>query len=260
MADAGGVGKWQRDEAPGVAPGTIHGVPGLGRADLHMHTSHSDGWPSPVDVVDHVILRGDLDVIAITDHDTIEGALCAAEHAAGTPLAPHVIVGEEVSSRHGHILGLFLERRVRPGMSAAATIAAIREQGGLAIAAHPFWRTERQVRGRVVHGVGWWAAELDFDGIEVENSTPGFYLFNQMAHRLSEAAGVAEVGNSDAHILDAIGRAYTCFPGRTPQALRAAIATGLTTAHRERYRAMGLVRYAAWGIDHRRQRRIAAAR
>jgi predicted metal-dependent phosphoesterase TrpH len=224
-----------------------------------MHTSCSDGWPSPEAVVDHVTLQGDLDVIAITDHDTMEGALRAAEYAASIPQAPYVIVGEEVSSRHGHILGLFLERRIRPGMSAAATIAAIHEQGGVAIAAHPFWRTERQARGRGVHGVGWWAAELPFDAIEVENSTPGFYLFNQMAHRLCEAAGCAELGNSDAHILDAIGRGYTSFPGRTPQSLRAAIGQGRTAAHRERYRPMGLVRYAAWGIDHRRQRRLTAS-
>jgi predicted metal-dependent phosphoesterase TrpH len=135
-----------------------------------MHTSCSDGWPTPTQLVDHVTALGGLDVIAITDHDTIEGARRAAEHAAGLPLAPHVIVGEEVSSHHGHILGLFLEKRVRPGMSAAATIAAIHDQGGLAVAAHPFWRTERQARGRLVHGVGWWAAELDFDAIEVENS------------------------------------------------------------------------------------------
>src|SRR5689334_8400182 len=107
-----------------------------------MHTSHSDGWPSPGAVVDHVASLGDLDVIAITDHDTIEGALQAADLAADRPDAPHVIVGEEVSSRHGHILGLFLERRVEPGLSAAATVSAIHDQGGIAIAAHPCWRTE----------------------------------------------------------------------------------------------------------------------
>jgi predicted metal-dependent phosphoesterase TrpH len=235
-------------------------VPDLGRADLHMHTSCSDGWPSPGAVVDHVTVLGGLDVIAVTDHDTIEGALRARECAARRPDAPHVVVGEEVSSRHGHILGLFLEKRVRPGLSAAATIAAIHDQGGLAVAAHPFWRTERQGSERAVHGVGWWAAELDFDAIEVENATPGFYLFNQMAHRLCEAAGRAELGNSDAHIVDAIGRAYTTFPGRTPQALRAAIERRRTHALRDRYPAMALVRYAAWGIEHRRQRRVAAAR
>jgi len=232
----------------------------VGRADLHMHTSFSDGWPSPGALVDHVAQAGELDVIAVTDHDTIEGALRAAELAAARPDAPAVIVGEEVSSRHGHILGLFLERRVRPGLSAAATVAAIHDQGGIAIAAHPFWRTERQGRGRRVHGVGWWAADIEFDAIEVENATPGFYLFNQMARRLCEAAGRAEVGNSDAHIVDAIGLAYTTFPGRTPQALRRAIEGHRTEAQRNRYRAIALVRYAAWGIEHRRMRRLAAAR
>jgi predicted metal-dependent phosphoesterase TrpH len=225
-----------------------------------MHTSFSDGWPSPGALVDHAAGRCDLDVIAITDHDTIEGALRAAELAAGRPDCPAVIVGEEVSSQHGHILGLFLEKRVPPGMTAAATVAAIHDQGGLAVAAHPFWRTDRNGRGRVVHGVGWWAADLEFDAIEVENATPGFYLFNQMARRLHDAAACAEVGNSDAHIVDAIGLAYTSFPGRTPDALRAAITGRRTEAQRLRYPAMALVRYAAWGIEHQRQRRLAAAR
>jgi PHP-associated len=81
-----------------------------------------------------------------------------------------------------------------------------------------------------------------------------------MAHRLCEAVSGAELGNSDAHILDAIGRAYTSFPGRSPNALRTAIRAGRTRAHRERYRPMGLFRYAAWSIDHQRQRRLAAAR
>jgi len=232
----------------------------IGRADLHMHTSYSDGWPSPGALVDHAANLGDLDVIAITDHDTIEGALRGADLAAGRRDAPAVIVGEEVSSREGHILGLFLEKRVRPGMTAAATIAAIHEQGGLAIAAHPFWRTERNGRARRVHGVGWLAAALDFDAIEVENATPGFYVFNQLAHRLREAAACAEVGNSDAHIVDAIGLASTSFPGRTPEALRQAILGGRTEAQRLRYPAMALVRYAAWGIERRRLRRLAAAR
>jgi predicted metal-dependent phosphoesterase TrpH len=221
-----------------------------GRADLHMHTTASDGWPSPHELVDHARTVG-LHVIAVTDHDTIEGALRAADRAARWS-RPRVVIGEEVSSREGHIVGLFLERRVRPGMSAQATVNAIHEQGGLAVAVHPFWRTQRRARGGPVHGVGWLAAELDFDAVEVENATPGFYLFNQMARRLTLAQEAAEVGGSDAHILDAVGRAYTEFPGRTPAALRAAIEAGTTVAGRSRYRAMGLMRYAAWGLNHER--------
>jgi len=216
-----------------------------------MHTTASDGWPTPQELVDHTSRRGSLNVIAVTDHDTIEGALRARGHAAKRARL-HVIVGEEVSSRDGHIVALYLERRIRPGMSAAATVDAIHDQGGLAIAVHPFWRTERVARNGRVHGVGWLAAELDFDAIEVENATPGFYVFNQLAHRLNLGLGAAELGSSDAHILDAVGRAYTEFPGKTPEALRTAIESGATTARRQRYRAVGLMRYAAWGLNHQR--------
>jgi len=221
-----------------------------GRADLHMHTTASDGWPSPQQLVDHA--RGtELDVIAVTDHDTIEGALRAAEHAARWTRL-QVVIGEEVSSRDGHIVALFIEKRIRPGMTAAATVHAIHDQGGLAVAVHPFWRTQRRTRSARVHGVGWLAAELEFDAIEVENATPGFYVFNQLARRLNMGLGAAELGGSDAHILDAIGRAYTEFPGKTPKALRAAIEAGTTRAARRRYRALGLMRYAAWGLNHER--------
>ncbi len=226
---------------------------GQGRADLHMHTTFSDGWPAPQELVDYAS-KTELDVIAVTDHDTIEGAMRAREDAQGKRV--HVVVGEEVSSRNGHIVGLFLERRIRPGMSAAATVDAIHEQGGLAVAVHPFWRTERPSR-RITHGVGWLAAETDFDAVEVENATPGFYVFNQMARRLNDGLESAEVGGSDAHILDAVGRAYTVFPGRTPAALREAIIRGTTMARRQRYKAVGLMRYAAWGLNH--ERYVAAA-
>ncbi len=221
-----------------------------GRADLHSHTTASDGWPSPHQLVEQARRVG-LDVIAVTDHDTIDGALWACDHASRRGKL-EVVVGEEVSSRDGHIVGLFLEKRIRPGMSAAATVHAIHEQGGLAVAVHPFWRTQRRTRNARVHGVGWLAAELPFDAVEIENATPGFYVFNQLARRLNMGLGSAEVGGSDAHILDAIGRAYTEFAGKTPKALRTAIETGTTVAGRQRYRAMGLMRYAAWGLNHER--------
>jgi predicted metal-dependent phosphoesterase TrpH len=225
-------------------------MPSRGRADLHMHTTFSDGWPSPHELVKHAASIG-LNVIAVTDHDTIEGGLRAADHASKRG-GCEVVIGEEISSRDGHIVGLFLERRIRPGMSAAATVHAIHDQGGLAVAVHPFWRTQRRVRGGVVHGVGWLAAELDFDAIEIENATPGFYFFNQLARRMNMGLGAAELGGSDAHILDAVGRAYTGFSGRSAQALRTAIENGRTSAGRMRYRPMGLMRYAAWGLNHER--------
>src|SRR5207244_1870974 len=128
-----------------------------GRADLHMHTTESDGWPSPYELVDYARATR-LNVIAVTDHDTIEGALRAADYVAGSSSRLDVVVGEEVSSRDGHIVALFIERRIRPGMSAAATVHAIHDQGGLAVAVPPFWRTQTPARRARVHGVGWLAA------------------------------------------------------------------------------------------------------
>jgi predicted metal-dependent phosphoesterase TrpH len=231
-----------------------------GLADLHVHTSYSDGWPSPLEVVDHVTLHSDLDVVAITDHDTIEGALRAADYAGRIEAPLIVVVGEEVSSRQGHILGLFLERRIRPGLSAAATVEEIHSQGGLAIAAHPFWRTERMAtrfRGPV-HGTGWLAAELDFDGVEVENSTPGLGLANRLAKRLALATGLAAVGGSDAHILEAIGKSATSFRGHSARALRSAIEKRTARPVRSRYEVSALLRYAAWGFNHERVATVAA--
>lgn len=230
-----------------------------GLADLHIHTDHSDGWPDARELVRFVRDHTMLDVIAVTDHDTVEGALRASEYARSLKQGPEVIVGEEVSTRDGHVVGLWLKRRVPPGLTAAATLEQIHEQGGIAFAAHPFWRTDRHGRGGNVHGLGWPAADLAFDAVEVENSTPGFYLFNQMARRLNDAMGCAELGNSDAHILDAVGRAYTTFPGRDGSDLRRAVAAATTTAHRERYRAIGLVRYMAWGLNHQRMGAVGTA-
>src|SRR5690242_4156882 len=125
-----------------------------GLADVHIHTSYSDGQPSVRDVLAYASNCTSLDVIAITDHDTIEGALEAAILAPTYRI--QVIVGEEITSRQGHILGLFLRERVPPALSAEETVDAIHAQGGLAIAAHPFLGGRSRLRdgSRVRRGVG----------------------------------------------------------------------------------------------------------
>src|SRR2546422_5472064 len=74
---------------------------------LHIHTTFSDGAPSPATVVARAIDLG-LSVIAVTDHDSIDGAIEAALQAGVTRC--EVVIGEEVSTRQGHVLGLFLTR------------------------------------------------------------------------------------------------------------------------------------------------------
>src|SRR5262249_53765562 len=108
-----------------------------GRADLHVHSLYSDGGQMP-----EVIVRaasGRLDVVAITDHDTVAGAVRARDYAREHPeLGVDVVVGEEISTLNGHLLAFYLSERVPPGLTARETIELVHAQGGLAVAAHPF--------------------------------------------------------------------------------------------------------------------------
>ena len=82
----------------------------LGKADLHIHSNCSDGKPSIEEILEYVEHKTDLDVIAITDHDTIDGALLAQELMKRKKYRFEVIIGEEISTKRGHIIGLFLKK------------------------------------------------------------------------------------------------------------------------------------------------------
>lgn len=219
-------------------------------ADLHVHTSHSDGSDSPSEVVEQARTRGPT-VVAVTDHDCIDGALIAAAHAAALP-GVEVIVGEEVSTRDGHVLGLFLHELVPPGLSAAETVRAIHDQGGLAVAAHPYWRT-RSRTGRFPHGVGGLVAHPGFDAVEILNGgfTPSMIYANLLAGWANTHLGLPATGGSDAHVKQAIGCAATLFEGSTAADLRRCIEAGTTSAKLGRQSAVAVGRYVAWGISAR---------
>jgi len=198
-------------------------TPASGAADLHIHTTFSDGAPSPATVVARAIDLG-LSVIAVTDHDSIDGAIEAALQAGVTRC--EVVIGEEVSTRQGHVLGLFLTRTVAAGLDVEETIDEIHAQGGLAIPAHPFLRLGG------ARGVGWRGVGLPWDAIETENGSPGAWMANRQAQRESGVWARAQTGGSDAHILAAVGSVVTVFPGRSALDLRAAIKSGTTRAER----------------------------
>jgi hypothetical protein len=220
-------------------------------ADVHIHTNHSDGEDSPAGVVDHAVRRG-LQLIAITDHDRIAGALAAAEHARRHHEI-EVIVGEEVSTRDGHVIALFLTRCISPGMSAVATVAAIHRQGGLAVAAHPYWRAGRSANGKFPHGVGDIIARADFDAVEVMNGgfTPSMVYANVLAGWANRHVKLAEVGGSDAHVKQAVGCVVTEFEGSSAADFRNAVVTGNTRARLRRPSAVAIGRYVAWGLTPR---------
>ncbi len=162
------------------------------RYDLHVHTRYSrDGRCTLLEAVRIARSKG-LSGIAITDHDSINGNL----EAARLNLKDFVIIpGIEVSSRDGHILGLNVMEPIPPGLPAAETVALIREQGGIAVAAHPFGL------GRKIGAV----LKAKFDAIEVFNSRT--YFGNSLAREFAEKNKLPIVAGSDAHYPDEIGLA-----------------------------------------------------
>lgn len=195
----------------------------MGVADLHIHTLYSfDGTSTVPAVLEKADRHAGLDVIAITDHDEICGALEAVE------LAPRygieVIPGSEVSTAEGHLLALFIRERIPPRLSLLESLLAIREQGGVAIAAHPADAMPASLSFRTI-----WRAAADprtrdvLAGIEVFNAGLIHRGSNARAASLAHAMRLAPVGSSDAHLLWLIGRGQTGFPGKTALDLRHAL-------------------------------------
>ena len=227
------------------------------RADIHIHSRHSDGLASIPEILNYVEAETDLKVIAITDHNTIEGAILAKsmEQEYGF----EVIVGEEVSSRSGHIIGLFLEKPIRQDMSVTDTLAAIDDQGGIAVIPHPF--SSRGVFGpfgRNAFGAA--IGELAFHALEVYNSIPYLGWANRVASEMfAGGQGIAATGGSDAHVLKGIGTGCTVFRGTTAEDLRASVrrletraesnAGGLSMALRYAIRIPQIRRQQAWNWE-----------
>ena len=196
----------------------------LGRADLHIHTVASDGTADVGAILDHVVARGDLDVIAITDHERIDAAVAGRAMAADRGLPVEVIVGEEVTTLGGHLLALYIERRIRPYRTLRTTIADVHDAGGIAIPAHPLVPYPLCAQGWVLRRL------LDDpdeavhpDALETLNPTALGRPWHDRVVRFADEHGLAHVGNSDAHALDGIGIGWTSFPGRSATDLRTAL-------------------------------------
>lgn len=201
----------------------------LGRADLHMHSTYSDGVGTIEQILDHVQNRTNLDVIAITDHDVIEGSLRARDLWARGQYRFDFIVGEEISTQSGHLLALFIEKRIQPGLSMERSIDLVHEQGGLAIVAHPLHPLFRHSCPRAVLDRIHAAQDVWLDGIETWNASFCGIYANQVAMQANrEVYGLPELGNSDAHTLNAIGYGCTWFEGKTAQEVRATVESGLS--------------------------------
>ena len=225
----------------------------MAKADLHIHTRVSDGMAPVSEVLDYIEHRTDLDVVAITDHEDTYGGHLARELAAKRGYRFDVIVGAEITTIHGHLLGLFLERTPASFRGVESTLDVIHNQGGIAIAPHPMsWLTRslsRRTMDRLSSDSG---ARLD--AVELANPSPAaMRTQNRAALRNEERWRLPATGGSDGHHLAHIGTAWTEFAGATAEDVKSAILDGATVACMTAYPRLGevgLSRLAlglAWG-------------
>ncbi len=222
------------------------------RVDLHCHTSASfDGVADPVALVARAAESG-LTHVAITDHDTLDGAFRARD-AAGRDLT--VLIGCEVHTRDGDLVFVFLERPIGRDLSARDAIAAGREQGALIGIPHPYDHTRRSLllepaNEELVRLVDW---------VEAWNGRVARQAANERATALAARLAMPGIGASDAHALIEVGRTYTTMAGdpATPAGLLAAM-RGPMTIVREGRTAVpgGRIRR----MLHRRPRALEATR
>lgn len=185
------------------------------RVELHTHTCYSkDSLVRPEDLVRRCKELG-IDRVAITDHNQIEGALAAQA------LAPeHVIVGEEIQTTEGELIGYYMKERIPEGLSPMAVIEQLQAQGAVISAAHPF---------DTLRSAAWQPGTLEaiathLDAVEVFNARCLRPSFNQEADAFARAKGLPGTVGSDAHSLWELGRATMVMPEfDDPAGFRAAL-------------------------------------
>jgi hypothetical protein len=174
------------------------------RVDCHLHTVASGDSVLTVEELADRARQAGLDVVCVTDHNVTHAAVAAAERDLGV----RVIVGEEVRTPDGDVIGLFLTERVPYVLPVAEVVGLIREQGGLVYAPHPF-DLGRSSLGRVLPGL---CAAGSVDVIEVFNAKIADQALNGEAARLAARFGLPGGAGSDAHDAPGVGAAYLEMP------------------------------------------------
>lgn len=190
------------------APDAVERHPHLGatqadghvRVDLHTHTMWSGDSTTTPDEFAAAIDASGLDVVCITDHNAVAGAVELRDR-----LACRVIVGEELRTAAGEIIGLFLTERVPMGISHVDAARAIREQGGVVYIPHPFDPMRRNMSERALYEL----ADADLiDAVEVLNAKTSMATLNRRAAEFAAEFGIVGGAGSDGHVPDALGAAY----------------------------------------------------
>jgi predicted metal-dependent phosphoesterase TrpH len=204
----------------------------MGFSDLHIHSLHSyDGTASIPAILKYASSEARLNVIAITDHDTMSGVAEAMDLAPKYNL--EVIPGCEVASKDGHVLCLFIKRPVPAGLSLLETVLRTGEQGGLCVAAHPMAKAVNSLRFETIRTVlrNPEASKI-LVGVEAYNGGLVYTRRNAMVESESLSLPLAQLGDSDAHILRMIGQGASWFDGNTAEELKTAILNHRTIPRR----------------------------
>jgi len=207
----------------------------MGLADLHVHTIYSYDGTASVDAVLTQARKIGLDVIAITDHDEIAGSLKALSLAPRYGM--NVIPGIEITTSEGDLLALNVTEKVERNLPLTETILRVGELGGFCIVPHPMadgigmkslsaYSILKALRNADVADI--------LIGIETYNGTTIDKINNHYAHILAEHLDLAQIGNSDAHVVEAIGLGVTEFTGSTVSALIKAIHKRATTIRKKK--------------------------
>lgn len=205
----GGAGATELVAASGALPGPGGpAAPGRMRLDLHCHTEASRDSITPLSAIPARLTARGISVQAITDHNEIWGAQKLQSMCHGSGLT--IIVGEEVSTRDGEIIGLFLTECIPSGLSAEETVGRIKAQGGLVSLPHGFdplkvHRLAPTARERV---------QADLDIVETFNARISRPTWNRAAAAFAHENRLAAASGSDAHRLADFGEAWVDTPAR----------------------------------------------
>jgi hypothetical protein len=201
------------------------------KIDLHAHTQYSWDCATLITKIPERLIDQKIIFQAITDHNSMEGALALRDLVERSYPQVHIIVGEEVMTSEGEIIGLFLEKHIQPGLSAQETIEEIRKQDGLVLLPHGFdpmkaFRLRASVREEL-------SDQLDI--IETFNARVNADRWNRAAFQFAHSHGLAMSAGSDAHTLRDLGTAWVEVPYlniRTPQDLLLALQNGVPVGRR----------------------------
>jgi len=178
--------------------------PGWVRVDLHAHTMWSGDSTTTPDEIHEAVVESGLDVLCITDHNAIRGAVELSDR-----LPCRVIVGEELRTHAGEIIGLFLSERIPMGTPPAEAARAIRAQGGVVYVPHPFDPMRRNMAEPALYDLA--RAGL-LDAAEVLNAKTSLRSLNERAAAFAAEFDLAAGAGSDAHVPNALGAAYVEMP------------------------------------------------